>query len=86
MNILPLINFFVSNICSNLNLYEQAIEDAKKAIQLNPNYAKAYLRLGKAYEGINDFQKAYEAYSQGLEKDPNNAQINEALKKLSQYI
>ena len=74
-----------SLMLSNLNHFDEAINDAKKAIQLNPSYAKAYLRLGKAYEARNDFQKAYEAYSQGLEKDPNNAQINEALKKLSQY-
>ena len=35
----------------NLSEFDQAITDAEKAISIKPEYAKAYLRKGKALEG-----------------------------------
>ena len=68
---------------SNLKQFDQAIEDAEKAIKIKPDYSKAYLRLGKAYEGKNDIEKAIEIYTLGLNKDKKNIQLFDALKKLN---
>lgn len=35
-----------------LNAFTEAVSDANKAIQLNPNLSKAYLRKGYAYKFI----------------------------------
>ena len=71
---------------SNLNEFGLAIEDAEKAIKLKPDYSKAHLRLGKAYEGKKDYQKAFQIYSFQLEKDKDNKQLNEALAAVSKQI
>ena len=67
---------------SNLNEFDLAIEDAEIAIELKPDYSKAYLRLGKAYEGKNELEKAFQIYMKGYKKDRNNTQLFEAANKI----
>ena len=67
---------------SNLNEFESALIDADKAIEINPNYSKAYLRRGKALEGLGRNEEALNTYHSGLEKDNNNVQLMDAIKKL----
>ncbi len=67
---------------SNLNEFESALIDAEKAIEINPNYSKAYLRRGKALEGLGRIEEALNTYHSGLEKDNNNVQLMDAIKKL----
>ena len=66
----------------NLSEFDEAINDAEKAISLKPDYAKAYLRKGKALEGQQRIQEALDTYKLGLEKDKTNAQLLEASQEL----
>ena len=66
----------------NLFNYEQALIDAEKAISLKPDYGKAYLRKGKALEGLQKLKEALDTYKLGLEKDKQNAQLLEASSNL----
>ena len=71
---------------SNLNEFDLALIDADKAIEINPNYSKGYLRRGKALEGLGRFEEALNTYHSGLEKDNNNAKLMDAIKKLEKSL
>ena len=66
----------------NLSEFDQALADAEKAISLKPDYAKAYLRKGKALEGLLKPKEALDTYKLGLEKDKSNAQLLQAQQEL----
>ena len=66
----------------NLSEFDQSLADAEKAISLKSDYAKAYLRKGKALEGLNKIEEALNTYKLGLEKDKTNAQLLQASKEL----
>ena len=70
----------------NLSEFDQALTDAEKAISLKPDYAKAYLRKGKALEGQDKLKEALETYKLGLTKDEKNAQLLEASQNLEASI
>lgn len=50
--------------------YKQAIDLLNQAIAKDKNFFEAYLRLGYCYQGINDFEKANEAFEAGLKITP----------------
>lgn len=56
-----------------------ALEDAKNSKKQNPDWFKAYTRLGNAYEVFNQLDKAINAYERALLLEPNKEEI----KKLS---
>ncbi len=53
--------------------YEEAIEEYKKAIELDPEYAKAYYRVGQLYLKLKDEDKAIEYFELSIKKDPSRA-------------
>ena len=56
------------------NNYDAAIECYNKAIELDPNNAKAYNNLGLAYRvGKKDYDKAIDYYNNAIELDHNYA-------------
>jgi tetratricopeptide (TPR) repeat protein len=57
-----------------LNQHERAIEDYRKAIELNPNYAGAYSNRGVAYDELNQHERAIEDYNNAIELNPNYAE------------
>lgn len=59
--------------------YSQALEDAKKTVDLKPDWAKGYSRLGAAYHGLQQWEEAVKAYTLGLQLDPANAQMKQGL-------
>ncbi|KAI5062152.1 hypothetical protein GOP47_0022691 [Adiantum capillus-veneris] len=60
--------------------YEAAIADSNKAIQLDPNYSKAYSRLGLAYYTQGKYQEAIEkGFQKAHQLDPNSKSIQENL-------
>ncbi|KAG7662894.1 sgt2 [[Candida] subhashii] len=59
--------------------HAKAVEDAEKAIELNPNFAKAYSRLGLAKYALGDAKSSMEAYKQGL--DIEGETKSEAMRK-----
>jgi small glutamine-rich tetratricopeptide repeat-containing protein alpha len=49
-----------------------AIQDCRTALALDPNYAKAYGRMGVALSCQNRYDQAVEAYKRAVELDPGN--------------
>ena len=71
---------------NNLGKYEEAIKDADKAIELKPNYGKAYLRKGSALSSQNKIDEALKIYKLGLEKEPENKQLKDAINEIEQNL
>jgi tetratricopeptide (TPR) repeat protein/S1-C subfamily serine protease len=59
---------------SNQQKYELALADFNKAIELNPNYAKAYNNRGTLYDDQQKYELALADYNQAIELNRNNAQ------------
>ena len=70
----------------NLNKFDNAILDAEMAIQLRPQYAKAYLRKGNALEAQYKYKEALDAYELGLKQDHEHSQLIEAKKGVIELI
>lgn len=62
--------FFANrSVCyCRLKDYEKAILDAMESIEIDPNYVKGYNRLGTAYKGAGDLQKAKDAFQQVVDR------------------
>jgi tetratricopeptide (TPR) repeat protein len=56
-----------------LELYADAEEDSLQSLQLKPDYAKAYARLGLSRFFLKNYVGSVEAYTKALEYDPDNA-------------
>uniref|UniRef100_W5MDG7 SGT1 homolog, MIS12 kinetochore complex assembly cochaperone n=1 Tax=Lepisosteus oculatus TaxID=7918 RepID=W5MDG7_LEPOC len=52
-----------------LQNYSSALEDAKKALDLKPNLALAYLRAGAAEYHLKNYESSYEAFKSGQKLD-----------------
>lgn len=61
--------------------YEQALADAKKCVELKPDWGKGYSRLGAALSFLRRYDEAEKAYTKGLQLDPNNAQLKSGLEE-----
>ena len=48
-----------------LNQYKNAIDDYSKAIDLNPDYIKAYYNRANAYLKLGQYQNAIEGFKEG---------------------
>ncbi|XP_010539811.1 PREDICTED: hsp70-Hsp90 organizing protein 3 [Tarenaya hassleriana] len=64
---------------ASLHKYADALDDAKKTVELKPDWPKGYSRLGAAYIGLNQFSDAIDAYKKGLQIDPNNETLKSGL-------
>ncbi len=56
-------------------LYGQALAECTRAIELDPQSADAYRRLGRVYEAENQFDKALTAYKKAVETDPGDYKV-----------
>ncbi|KAJ1884060.1 Small glutamine-rich tetratricopeptide repeat-containing protein 2 [Kickxella alabastrina] len=63
--------------------HEEAVEDANKALEIDPKYSKGFSRLGRALFGLGRFKEAAEAYENGLELDPQNAVMRASLNSVN---
>eukprot|EP01083_Nonionella_stella_P012860 36305_1 len=65
--------------CYNkLMAWDLALEDCNKCIELDPTFAKGYLRKGKIEHFMKEYQKALSSFNKGLECEPNSTQLLEA--------
>ncbi len=69
-----------------LKNFGRAIEDCNKAVELKPDYVKAYYRRGKAYASTNKFELAIKDYQHFLEIEPGNPDINKELKEVRKKL
>ena len=57
----------------------KALKDAEKCIELKPDWAKGYSRKAAAEHALGRYEKAKSTYFQALDRDPDNAAIQEAI-------
>merc|ERR1719361_1445557 len=79
--------FFANrSVCYNrLKNFEAAILDAMESIELDPDYVKGYNRLGTAYKGAGDLQKAIEAFQRVIDRSkPNSPSYNHCMKQIKE--
>ncbi|XP_037488232.1 small glutamine-rich tetratricopeptide repeat-containing protein-like isoform X1 [Triticum dicoccoides] len=59
-----------------LNMCNEAVEDCLKSIDIDPNYSKAYSRLGSAYFAMGNFHDAlHKGYLKASELEPGNENV-----------
>jgi stress-induced-phosphoprotein 1 len=58
-----------------LNQYEQAGEDGRRCIEVKPNWAKGYFRVGLAYMFQRKYDDAISWFKKGLAVEPKNADL-----------
>ncbi|KAL0951839.1 hypothetical protein HGRIS_008500 [Hohenbuehelia grisea] len=66
--------------------YFDACYDSRKAIKCDPNYTKAYARLGAAAKATNSFIISIEAWKEGLATLPPAGQLDEGQKRLRDQL
>eukprot|EP00887_Chlorella_sp_A99_P005251 scaffold1.g5251.t1 len=59
--------------------YEEALADARKVVELRPDWPKGYSRVGAAAHGLRKYDEAVEAYTKGLQLDPGSEQLKAGL-------
>ncbi|KQK00531.1 hsp70-Hsp90 organizing protein [Brachypodium distachyon] len=64
---------------ASLHRYSDALADAEKTVELKPDWAKGYSRLGAAHLGLGDAASAVAAYEKGLALDPSNEGLKAGL-------
>lgn len=69
---------------ASLHRYSDALADAQKTVELKPDWAKGYSRLGAAHLGLGDAPKAVEAYEKGLALEPSNEALKSGLAQARQ--
>ena len=53
--------------------FKGAIADYTKAIEINPNYGRAYNNRGNSKHNLKDYQGAIADYTKAIKIDPNDA-------------
>lgn len=71
---------------SRLADYEKAAADCRMALRYDPNYSKAYGRLGFAYSRLGKDRLALEAYQNALRLDPENGDYQSNMEVTQQRL
>lgn len=71
---------------SSAGNHDAAIKDASKATQIDPQYGKAWSRLGHAYFGKGDLAGAKRAYESGIKVDPTSEIMKRGLETSSKKL
>lgn len=64
---------------ASLHKYNEALQDAKKTVEIKADWSKGYSRLGAAYVGLGKYDDAISSYKKGLELDPSNEGLKSGL-------
>uniref|UniRef100_A0ACD5YM31 Uncharacterized protein n=1 Tax=Avena sativa TaxID=4498 RepID=A0ACD5YM31_AVESA len=64
---------------ASIHRYSDALADAEKTVELKPDWAKGYSRLGAAHLGLGDAASSIAAYEKGLALDPSNQGLKDGL-------
>nr|XP_051186570.1 uncharacterized protein LOC127300488 isoform X2 [Lolium perenne] len=65
---------------------EDAVSDATKCTRFRPQWPKGYYRQGAAYMLLKDYEKACEAFEDGLKLDRTNVDIKNALREAQEAL
>ncbi|KAL2520020.1 Tetratricopeptide repeat (TPR)-like superfamily protein [Forsythia ovata] len=67
--------------------YAKAVQDCLKSIEINPNYSKAYSRLGFAYYAQGKYRDAIDkGFMKALQLDPSNDSVKENIRVAEQKL
>lgn len=70
---------------TQIHHYAEAVRDCLKSIDIDPNYSKAYSRLGLAYFAQGNYNDAIEkGFKKALQLDPNNEAVKENIRMAEQ--
>ena len=58
---------------------EAALADGKRAVEIDPSYIKGYFRATKAHMALGQFHQASSTASEGLRRQPDNKDLQQAL-------
>ncbi|EKX73407.1 conserved hypothetical protein [Theileria equi strain WA] len=72
-----------SGAYASLGMYEEALADGIKCIELKPDWPKGYSRKGLAEFKLGNSAAAMETYKKGLEYDPDNEALKSAMKEVA---
>ncbi|KAL4204337.1 hypothetical protein AMTRI_Chr01g109260 [Amborella trichopoda] len=81
-------DLFVKRAKANikLNNFTDAIDDANKAIQLDPSLSKAYLQKGIACMALEEYETAKASLTTGFSLDSDNLRFKEMIKECNKQI
>ena len=65
---------------SKMNNHYAAVEDCKRAIDMDPAYGKAYGRMGLAYACVDKHKEAIECFKKAIELEPENESYKSNMK------
>ena len=65
-----------------MNNHYAAVEDCKRAIDMDPNYGKAYGRMGLAYSLVEKHKEAIECFKKAILLEPDNESYKSNLKSV----
>ncbi|KAL6492882.1 hypothetical protein OROGR_032641 [Orobanche gracilis] len=72
---------------TQINQYTEAVQDCLKSIEINPNYSKAYSRLGFAYYAQGKYRDAVDkGFMKALQLDPSNDSVKENIRVAEQKL
>ncbi|CAM8936224.1 unnamed protein product [Rhodiola kirilowii] len=72
---------------THIRKYSEAVKDCLKSIEIDPNYSKAYSRLGLAYYGQGNYGAAIsEGFGKALQLDPDNEPLKENIRVTEQKL
>jgi len=66
----------LSNIYNQLGQYENALDKARKAVELEPDSVSGYFNLALAYAGLNRMDEAKATAQAGLKRVPSNGELH----------
>ena len=69
-----------------MSLMPSAVKDCEKAIEIDPNFVKAYTRKAYCHFQMKELYKAKECYNQALKIDPNNAEAIDGLQSIDMQM
>jgi DnaJ family protein C protein 7 len=64
-----------------LGKLEEAVQDCNRALSLDANYLKAYLRRARAYTRMERYEEAVRDYEQAKKLDPENTDVRHRLRE-----
>ena len=68
------------------NQWQQAADVNRQILELAPDEAEAWNRLGKAFSELGRYAEAHDAYTDALKRDPNNAIAHKQTRRLGLLI
>ncbi|PIN16168.1 TPR repeat-containing protein [Handroanthus impetiginosus] len=72
---------------TQIHRYAEAVQDCHRSIGINPNYSKAYSRLGFAYYAQGNYRDAIDkGFMKALQLDPNNDSVRENIQVAEQKL